>query len=580
MMAEQKLPKNGDWDGLPRISASNFWVRSPNWQILKRNNGKSIQLVWQLLPSILAEESDEQMRRLQAGLAISSAYTALLNGLPTKEDAAIIWPIDSPGKTKPLLSPTAYGLPPSYSTMASLEEARGTFLFYYNVPDAPLELGLNINGGNDIEKYLTAICTALSRLHNLGVYHLGLGIDTLLRVGKDYWLAAILPDVRILSQFDGLNHQDLLQPHAPPELWDRSGDIPIGPQTDIYMAAALAIQAYSKTNFPTIKERINSSNPQADIRKMLDGAKADDPITPVLADALVNAVALKVDDRPQSVAQWRKAFALAPNKSIAPMAVTEKAAARAAPLQTKNPIETADNEKPKGIVIPGPTEIEEPDTPKPSSSKNSGFGLILALGSVAIAGYAIYEANNAPAELDLPPLVDKDAREEVAAAEPEPPVPPPDPVLAKVQNPIYMDDANERLTDLSVFTQKFRLVEDDDCSYPLAIRFTDPLEEYSTPGDRRQIVLAFPDGWTWTTKLRRGNSEPVKRDRAAWDAMQEQQQYRFSVRGQQITDENNQPSANGDAYIGTMARIIFNRDSDELIIASDDVNRGPYTVCE
>lgn len=587
-MVERTPPAKGDWDGLPASKAHNFWLRSPNWQILKTKNGKNVQLVWQLLPSILSEDlEDQSLNQLGAGLRYNSAYKALLANLPSAKDAAHIWQIGRPEKTKPLLSPTAYGLCHPDDTQG----AAGHYAFYYNVPDTPVELGLKIDSAADAAQYLTSICTALSRLHNAGVNHLGIAEDVMLRMGGEYWVAGLMPDMRILSQFEGLNHQKLLPQHAPPELWDRNSNVAVGPWTDIYMAAALAIQAYCKTPFPTIAERIASADPQGDIRAMLGKAQSADPITAKLARALVKAVALKIDDRPQSVAQWRTDFGY---KN--PMAAPTKMAAPAKPVAAKSKTSQAKTARAKTArAAQKPATNNAPRervAPKnPARKKRSGFAFvrifaaITAFVAIAGIGFVIY-SNSVKTQLAPAQTETASNGAEQMAIEPALPEPPPvDPILEKLKAPIYLDDGNGRLTDISDFMTKFRLVEDDGCSYPLTISFSAPLEDYSKYDGEKEIIVSFPDGWTWTTRLERGISQNVVRDRAAWDDMQYQQQYSLSVRGVNIKDENGDISANGEAYNNKIARIAYVRDSGELLISSADdegqsIDRGPYVICE
>lgn len=279
-----------------------------------------------------------------------------------------------------------------------------------------------------IRKILLPVMDALEIIHNQSCYHRDIAPDNIMLLADD---RPVLLDFGAARRVIGDMTQALtviLKPgYAPIEQYAEMPGMKQGPWTDIYaLGAVVYFMITGKTPPPSVGRMMQDSfEPLA----TLAAGKYDD----AFLRGIDHCLAVKAEDRPQSIAEMRAAVGAA---SASPLFAPSPAEAPGRPAPTR----AATQEAAKTVLASAPNA-----QPQPSAKRNTGVLVGAAAGAVVLAAAGAYLAfgRKAPAP-ETPPVVEASAPSPKPASVAETPAQPPAATPAPAA-PVSLAQAQQRL---------------------------------------------------------------------------------------------------------------------------------------
>lgn len=253
------------------------------YRALAGTGGVSV-LVRELYPTFVYRAADGSVRCQQASLEDTLQFA---RGRFVREGRAI-------GALEAAALPGVLAVHEAYDTA-----------YWVMEPSAGALLGGLIRSGGpaetaDIERLAMALTEALDRMHEAGVLHLGIEPSNILVDGDKVRLVG-----NAFTRFATLRFNPDLARHVPSAyapLEVHAAAEPADPASDIYGVAAVLYYLATGSEPPAAPARTRGDPVAARL------GRASDRIGRGLASAIQEGLELFVEDRPQSVAEWRSTF--------------------------------------------------------------------------------------------------------------------------------------------------------------------------------------------------------------------------------------------------------------------------------
>jgi serine/threonine protein kinase len=252
-------------------------------------------------------------------------------------------------------------------------------------------------------RVLDGVTQALALIHAADCYHRDIAPDNIMLVGDDYHPVVLDFGAarRVISGMTQALTVILKPGYAPVEQYADSPDFKQGPWTDIYALGAVMYVAIAKKPPPPSVTRLLSDN----YKRLVDDTELRSRFSEQFLGAIDAALAVRPEDRPQSMAQFRALLGLAgvSQQSSASADVTLHVENRSATLPTS-----------KGAMISSPAS-----SPVKAESSKRFLPLMiggLSAGLLTVVVYAWWSnANKTPV---LPPVASTTPAQNIGAAPP------------------------------------------------------------------------------------------------------------------------------------------------------------------
>jgi hypothetical protein len=259
------------------LSISLFRRTTPQWLIYDAKLAGENVVAWRYLPAHLRQSED--------GAAL---WTKLPDWVVAGDGAA-----DQSGMMPRLAA---------YSHASS-----SGWLVY---PHAPRALDKPLTDRKKLADLANHLLASLDQLHRRNTLHLDVHPSNIREKDGRFVLAGLGIDVRVqVGAATGSNEGLGRKGYAPPELWDASGRSKLGPWTDIFSAAATLYFAICGRDPADFRDRISRPRWREAIAYDLNRELAKSGAAwPKMVDFIIAGLAIKIEERPQSVLEWSKVW--------------------------------------------------------------------------------------------------------------------------------------------------------------------------------------------------------------------------------------------------------------------------------
>lgn len=294
---------------------------------------------------------------------------------------------------------------PAMSRVHRVWEEQGTaYLMAPFHEGSPLGAFLHRQAAPPGEAWLRALLVpllgALDTLHQAGLFHLGLSPESIWITGDERPLLIDLSasgDGSTRPVSDSIDRQ-----YAPIELFSHGSQFAVGPWTDVYGLAAVLHQALLGRP-PMSAAVLGPADEHAPVAEGLlrrNGARASTLPSASFLRAIDQALSVRPEHRPQSIAAFRQLMGLADDGARAASPVATPSASVAAPTPAAPVVPAAAPAKPERTATAtapaaAPATAAAPQAPVPMPP--------ISRPAPTVAGRVDPEVESAPAEFDGPP---------------------------------------------------------------------------------------------------------------------------------------------------------------------------------